>query len=144
MSSRVWQELIDKASRETTTARQHVLRHRSELERAEQQHRQLEMFREDYANQASAAGNRMSLSRMMHLRSFIENLDVAIAQLAAHIETVRARSAEAQQRLTDRRARQLALENLVAVREAREKTRSDRREQAAIDDLIQVHAQKSR
>ncbi|MEM7379130.1 MAG: flagellar FliJ family protein [Pseudomonadota bacterium] len=144
MQHGVWQELIEQATRETNDARQRLMRRRVELENAENQEKQLRMFRQDYADQASAAGGRMSLSRLMHLRAFIDNLDVAIAQLSAQIEQLHTLNAEAQLRLSDRRARQLALEKLVSVRTAREVAARDRREQAAIDDLIQVHARRSR
>ncbi|MEM9603859.1 MAG: flagellar FliJ family protein [Pseudomonadota bacterium] len=144
MQQGVWQELIEQATRETTTARQRLMRHRLELDQAETQQKQLKMFRQDYADQASAAGGRMSLSRLMHLRAFIDNLDVAIAQLSAQIEHLHTLNAEAQARLSERRARQLALEKLVSMRTARQASARDRREQAAIDDLIQAHAHRSR
>lgn len=144
MSAQVWQELIERASSETDMARQHLMRHRAALERAEHQHKQLQLFRDDYATQASSAGNRMSLSRMMHLRSFVDNLDFALAQLEGQMNNLRELGREAQRRLSERRSRQLALENLLAVREAKAKARQDRREQSAIDDLIQANLARRR
>lgn len=144
MQDRVWQELLERAEQHTQNAVEALNRQQRSLHDAEHQRVQLGHFRDDYASQASRPGSTLSLSRLMHLRAFVENLDLALSQLDRQVDSARDAVVRAQQLLSERRARSLAFQTLIAKRKARQALRADRREQSVMDELIQVRARPSR
>ncbi len=144
MRDGVWQDILERAKKHTQNAADALQRQQRMLHDAEHQRTQLGHFRDDYALQASRPGTSVSLARLMHLREFVENLDRALAQLDWQVESARDAVLRAQQLLSERRARSLALETLIAKREKHRVQQADRREQSLMDELIQVRARPGR
>lgn len=140
MQERVWRELLQSAEDEAQHAAQRLQHQRQQLLSLEHQHQQLSSFRQEYAVQASAPGTTLSLTRLMHLRAFVESLDRAVNQLTQEVSVQREAVARSQQHLAEKRARARALELLIAKRRKKQAQQADRREQSLLDELAQVRA----
>lgn len=127
------QPAVDLAHKKTEDALAALATQQQQLARAEQQHQELQRYRNEYA----ANGGAQSVTALLNRQEFVARIDQAIAQQAAEIERQQRRLGQVRDLWRQAHARENALGCVIEQHKENERRAEDRREQAEIDERMQ-------
>jgi flagellar FliJ protein len=131
------QRVADIAGRRTDDAAGILAQRLRTLDAAQQQLQELEQFRRDYGQPATAPGQPgMSVAELRNRQQFVARIDQAIVQQRSEIEQHTRFLAQARAAWIESRSRSAALETVTERHRSRERAGEERAEQAALDERM--------
>lgn len=132
------QRVADLAGKHTDDAAHALAERLRTLDAAKQQLQELEQFRREYVQPATAPGQPgMSVAELRNRQQFIARIDQAIVQQRREIEQHTRFLALARAAWIESRSRSAALETVTERHRNRERAGEERAEQAALDERMQ-------
>ncbi|HJP98166.1 MAG TPA: flagellar export protein FliJ [Rhodanobacteraceae bacterium] len=132
------QRVADIAGKHTDDAANVLAQRLRTLDAAKQQLQELEQFRSDYGQPATAPGQPgISVAELRNRQQFVARIDQAIIQQRLEVEQHTRFLALARAAWIESRSRSAALETVTERHRSREKAGEERAEQAALDERMQ-------
>ncbi len=128
------QPAVEQARRRSADALSRFAVQQQLLMKAEHQLSELHRYREEYAHHGDTMS---SVSAMLNRQSFIQRIDLAIAQQTAEVERLQRQLEKVRDQWKQSHARERALDSVVTQHLESERRAEERHEQSEIDERFQ-------